>query len=111
MPGYRTFRISDDTALDVVRALWIATVLNRREGYTGSPRSQECEAMSRIVREWASVTIASVAHDPEFMALVDADWRCTVPGCGSTGLGGGGLTVTPVGVTCQPCRENASRTR
>ena len=102
MSGYRTFRISDDTALDVVRALWIATVLNRREGYTGSARAEECEALSRIVREWASVTIASVAHDPAFMPLVEADWRC---GCGSTGLGSGGLMVTPAGVTCRPCFE------
>ena len=101
MAGYRTFRISDELAPDFVRALWLADRANRREGnFPANPLAREKEALRRIVLEWSGVVVSQLSSEPGFLALCEADWQC---GCGSTGLGSGGLHVTAGAVYCSDC--------
>jgi len=101
MPGYRTFRISDELAFDFARALWMADRLNRREGnFPSNPAAREKEALRRIILEWSGISVSQVASEPGFLELCQADWRC---GCGSTGIGSGGLLVLAGGVFCADC--------
>lgn len=101
MSGYRTLRVSNETALDLARALWLAREANRREGNRpAKPEAEQAEALGRIVREWSSYALASLSDAPGFEAICKADWRCA---CGSTGINKGLLTVTSRGVLCQPC--------
>lgn len=99
--SYRTLKVSDETAFDLARLLWMAEKLNAREGNAPlSPQSRQAEALARVVREHSAMIVQQVCHEPGFMELVRADWRCS---CGSSGLGKGGLVVSPAGVRCHPC--------
>lgn len=105
MPGYRTFRISDELAFDFARALWLADRANRREGnYPGNPLAREKEALRRIILEWSGVVVSQLASEPGFLELCQSDWRCA---CGSTGLGAGGLLVYQGRGWCPECLAKA----
>jgi len=107
--GYRTLKVSDETAFDLARALWIASRLNAREGINpAKPEANQAEALGRIIREWQSVSLAQVASEPDFPALCQADFRCP---CGSTGLNAGGLVVHAGAVACRSCAAGAPPTR
>ena len=102
--SYRTFRLSEESWPEAVRALWMAGVKNAREGNRpAKPEAAEKEAWGRILREWSAMTVHEVCHEPGFLALVQADWRCQAEGCGSSGLGSGGLLTTSEGVRCHRC--------
>ena len=101
MSGYRTLRVSDETALDLARALWLAREANRREGNRPArAEAEQAEALGRIVREWAGYALPQLSDAPGFLDLCRSDWRCA---CGSTGINKGLLTATVRGVLCQPC--------
>ena len=101
MSGYRMFRVSDETAFDLVRALWLADRANAREGIQpANPAAREKEALKRIILEWSAVVVGQLCHEPGFGELCAADWRC---GCGSSGLGSGGLHVAGGVVYCSEC--------
>lgn len=100
MPGYRSLRVSDETAFDLARALWVSAVLNDRDGTTpGNPQARQAEAFARIIREWSESALPGF-DAPGFEQLTDADWQC---GCGSTGINAGGLTVVWGKAWCGPC--------
>ena len=102
MGAYRTLRVSDETALDLARALWLAREANRREGNRpAKPEAEQAEALGRIVREWAGYALPQFSDAPGFDSLCRADWVCS--SCQSTGINKGLLTVTSRGVLCQPC--------
>tara|TARA_R110000868_G_C10892332_1_gene763721 strand:+ start:1434 stop:1781 length:348 start_codon:yes stop_codon:yes gene_type:complete len=103
MSNYRSFKLSEESWPEAVRALWMAGVKNRRDGIEpAKPEAAEKEAWGRILREWSAMTVHEVCHEPDFMPLVRADWRCS---CGSSGLGKGGLIATVRGVLCRPCND------
>lgn len=104
--SYKTLKVSTETSPDLVRALWMADQLNRREGL--APREaipSQHEALGRILREWSSMVVAMVSGEPDFDTLCRADWQC---GCGSSGLGKGGLMVVAGQVWCEPCARKAT---
>ena len=99
--SYRTLRVSDESAFDLARLLWMAERLNTREGnHPTNPIARQHEALARIIREHSAMIVGQVCHEPGFAELCAADWRCA---CGSSGLGKGGLLATPAGVRCHPC--------
>lgn len=102
--GYRTLRVSDETAFDLVRALWLAERANEREGIVpASPEARQAEAFGRMIREWTAITLPSQPTTPEFLVLTNEDWRCP---CGSTGLNKGGLQVRQSRVLCRACASS-----
>jgi hypothetical protein len=106
--GYRSIKVSDETAFDLARLLWMAERLNAREGnYPSSPQARQAEALARVVREHSAMIVSQVAHEPDFMPLVKADWRCA---CGSSGLGTGGLVVVGERALCRPCEAQTATT-
>jgi len=103
MSGYRTLRVSDETALDLVRAIYLAREANRREGNRpATDAAEQAEAVSRICREWSAITLTNTVWTPELQTLCAQDWQCP---CGATGLNAGLLTVRNLGALCVNCRE------
>ena len=104
MSGYRTLKVSDESAFDLARLLWMAERLNTRDGnHPLNPIARQAEALARIVREHSAMIVAQVCHEPGFLELCQADWRCTGLQCGSSGLGKGGLFVIGGSVLCREC--------
>ena len=105
---YRSFKLSEESWPEAVRALWMAGVKNAREGNRpAKPEAAEKEAWGRILREWSAITVHEVCHEDGFLELCQADWRCA---CGSSGLGKGGLLVIAGEVWCEPCAAKATGT-
>lgn len=100
--SYKTVKLSEETAFDLVRALEMAAIENDREGLSPlDPIQRQHEAMSRMVRDYSLAVIHSASRAPHFLVLATADWRCSR--CGSSGLGRGGLRVVEGAAVCWGC--------
>ena len=106
MSGYRTLKISDETALDLVRAIYLAREANRREGNCpASDAAEQAEAVGRICREWSAITLPNTEWTPELQTLCAQDWQCP---CGATGLNAGLLRVRNRGALCTNCLSSVA---